>query len=768
MYNRWGERGSKIYYRTADENATSWSEERLLADADFNLVNPAVVGTPSGRVIAAWEAHTPERRIIRYSYTDDYGMTWQGPFTPFDTEMVVEARDPDLAVTPAGDVWLTYNAAVRDSNNNWQDGLYYQKSSDNGGTWTPPARIQDAHCCQSIAGTPSGLVLAWSQGDWVGHPLNFHNEDVYYRTSVDEGASWSAAVRYTSYAGRDASPNVAGLAAGGFALIWEANRKHSSVEYTQDQAIWFGNPAVHQDVDYPPHIARLDHFPIPQPQSGDEAFVFTTVVGDLGTVDVEWSIDGVPQPDVLMAQVTTGRYRASLGVMDEAGVNVRYKVRAEDVQNNVMRSHERDFDVVLPPEVRHDVLLVVDERNHEHARHIGAYYRRALDDARVKYDFWDTSRLGPPFEDDLEPYLNGAVVWAAPQESWLREYPIRNRVPDAIAAFRSRGGSLFVTGQDISEHFRHDNPEWLADTLHAAHARGGATNDVEAIPGRLFPRGLSLSLEGGDGANNSWSPDAIRPVGGAQTVLRYLYRGWVPALGPEGDAQPEDAEVEPQGHEFNSEIAAIRHRDGQSRLVFFAFNFESISSPATRGTVMRRVMRYLNPTCAGHASTIDGTMGPDVITGTPGRDVIMGFGGDDQIFALGDRDIVCSGGGDDIVDGGSGNDRIFGGPGDDTLMGRLGRDAIHGGPGHDVVRGDHGDDILWGDNGNDRVIGGPDNDRVIGGRGNDVLQGNLGNDLLLGDPGGDSLFCGAGTDIARGGLGTDTAHLNCEVQTGIP
>ena len=671
-----------------------------------------------------------------------------------------EASHPDLAVTPAGDVWLTYTARV--GGGEW--GLYYQKSSDDGATWSPPARIQDGFCCQRIAGTPEGLVLTWWQGRHIGEPFHFHNEDVYYRTTTDEGATWSAPVRYTRFPGEDVHPNVTGLDAGGFVLAWRSDRQHSSIEYTRNQAIWFGEPAVHQDISAPPVVVRLDHEPL-HPRSGDEAYVMATIAGRLGTADVEWSIDGVPQPDVIMAKLTTGRYRASLGVMGPAGVNIEYMVRAEDIQNNVMRSDRRGFEVVAPPEVRHSVLLVVDDTSHEWARHVAPYYRRALDDAGVKYDYWDASRLGPPFEGDLEPYIDGGVIYAVPRDdAWLFHHPDWRRVTQGIAAFMRGGGSAFFAGQEIAEHFRHRDPEWLATYLHAAHGNCCGTNQIEAIPGRLFPRGLSLGLQGGDGADNSWSPDAIRPVGGAETVLRYLYQNWVPATGPEGDAEPNEAELEPQGHEFNSEIAAIRHRDGQSRLVFFAFSFESISSAATRAGVMR----YINPTCMGRASTIDGTAGDDVINGTAGNDVIVGFGGDDQLSGFLGDDTICGGPGDDIIDGGRGNDRLKGGFGDDTILGRPGNDWARGGPGRDLLRGGPGSDRLWGDNGADLITGGPGPDRILGGNGNDRLHGNGGDDLIKGGPGADGISCGAGNDIARGGTGSDTTDGTCEITTGIP
>ena len=128
------------------------------------------MGTPSGRVVVACEK---DRGMIEYSYTDDGGATWEGPFTP-DTEGndVYDANQPDLAVSPSGDIWLIYNAYVKGpGKEGW--GLWSQVSSDDGATWSGAERLQDGYCCQRIAGTPEGLVLAWHQGKGVGAPFDY-------------------------------------------------------------------------------------------------------------------------------------------------------------------------------------------------------------------------------------------------------------------------------------------------------------------------------------------------------------------------------------------------------------------------------------------------------------------------------------------------------------------------------------------------------------------------------------------------------------------
>lgn len=67
----------------------------------------------------------------------------------------------------------------------------------------------------------------------MGDPFNYHNDDVWYRASDDEGATWSDPVSYTMYAGPDIMPNVAGFAGGGFGLVWESLRRTGS-DYTQE------------------------------------------------------------------------------------------------------------------------------------------------------------------------------------------------------------------------------------------------------------------------------------------------------------------------------------------------------------------------------------------------------------------------------------------------------------------------------------------------------------------------------------------------------
>lgn len=80
--------------------------------------------------------------------------------------------------------------------------------------------------------------------------------------------------------------------------------------------------------------------------------------------------------------------------------------------------------------------------------------------------------------------------------------------------------------------------------------------------------------------------------------------------------------------------------------------------------------------CEGHAATIVGSNGPDVIVGTDGPDVIVAGNGVDVILALAGDDIVCGGNGDDEIYGGEGDDLLVGQNGDDAIIDDLGVNVI--------------------------------------------------------------------------------------------
>jgi Tol biopolymer transport system component len=133
---------------------------------------------------------------------------------------------------------------------------------------------------------------------------------------------------------------------------------------------------------------------------------------------------------------------------------------------------------------------------------------------------------------------------------------------------------------------------------------------------------------------------------------------------------------------------------GTDRIIFTSFDDFGFGTDS--GTVKISVGK-----CFGHAATVVGTSGKNVLKGTRRRDVIVALGGNDKVRSGAGNDLICAGGGRDKVKGGRGNDKVAGGAGADRMNGGRGRDK------------------LFGQGGADRLNGGPQSDLCKGGHGRD-------------------------------------------------
>jgi len=112
-----------------------------------------------------------------------------------------------------------------------------------------------------------------------------------------------------------------------------------------------------------------------------------------------------------------------------------------------------------------------------------------------------------------------------------------------------------------------------------------------------------------------------------------------------------------------------------------------------------------------------------IVTGTPGDDVLFGHD------AVGDE--INGFAGADTLRGLGANDTLYGGEGSDVAKGETGDDIAYGGAGNDVLAGGAGDDQLYGDDGNDRLDGGAGVDTMTGGTGNDTYVVDNAGDTVI-------------------------------------
>ena len=208
-----------------------------------------------------------------------------------------------------------------------------------------------------------------------------------------------------------------------------------------------------------------------------------------------------------------------------------------------------------------DVLLIDDD----YGENIEGYYTGSLYNLGWSYDVWEVGARGSINGTVLSEYLDGTVVWSLPYRG------ITEADKATCQSYLDSGGNLFVSGQDIGFHLTHFGKQQDYFYEHYLHADFVADDSYQStltgIPGDPIGDGLTIVIDGNDGADNQQSTDEIEPVSPAVPVFVY---------------------------EPNCE-GALRVDTGTYRIVYFSFGFEGINSQVHRDEVMRRVLQWLMP-----------------------------------------------------------------------------------------------------------------------------------------------------------------------------
>ena len=102
--------------------------------------------------------------------------------------------------------------------------------------------------------------------------LAYENDgDIWYRTSANQGTTWSTEEASRAFVGPDGGVTLAALASGKPGLVWSSIR-------SGNLDIWFGSPGE-RDINPPPYVEWIEHRPacnldsdnadhLPRPRAG--------------------------------------------------------------------------------------------------------------------------------------------------------------------------------------------------------------------------------------------------------------------------------------------------------------------------------------------------------------------------------------------------------------------------------------------------------------------------------------------------------------------
>ncbi len=171
--------------------------QNVMISNKYNPNEPAIVMNPKKLNVLVAAAN-----LNNYYYSVDSGYTW--------TERTLTSShgvwgDPVVAVDNANDFYFFHLS--NPSSGNWIDRIVCQKSLDNGATWTNGSyaglngtKAQDKQWC-AIDRANNNIYLTWTQFDKYGSANVLDSTVILFSKSTDAGGTWSAPKRINKQAG---------------------------------------------------------------------------------------------------------------------------------------------------------------------------------------------------------------------------------------------------------------------------------------------------------------------------------------------------------------------------------------------------------------------------------------------------------------------------------------------------------------------------------------------------------------------------------------
>ncbi len=278
---------------------------------------------------------------------------------------------------------------------------------------------------------------------------------------------------------------------------------------------------------------------------------------------------------------------------------LRFRIRsqarphlAQLVLNYKLDNGNSGSDTVYTTIGKSAILFVDDDENGE--RNIEGFYTAVLDQFGASYLLWNYAQLGSPSPQLLSffPMVIWSCEWAFPS--------LEGADRMAIADYLDRGGSLFISGQDIGwdladpagDQFSLSTEQFYRDYLHAIYrADHSGSQHVIGVPGTIG-QGLEFDIYQPLIPYHFQFPEWIEPTPDAQRAFQYE----------------------------NGRGAAVSF-EGMHSVLYMGFGFEAVDASQfeppdrpskARKELMHRILNRLGP--IRHQPARDLLFAPDSLT----------------------------------------------------------------------------------------------------------------------------------------------------------
>ena len=206
---------AELMYRTSSDGGSHWSTETRLTNNPYTDGTPSITQTSDGKIWVVWTSDRYGNFDIFFKFSSTGGSSWSSeiPLTTNEAEDIT----PSITQTSDGKIWVVWTSG-RAAN----DDIWYKTSPDNGATWTDDTQLtldtsEDRY--PSVMQAENGTIwIVWTTD------RNSNQFEIYYRTSSNGGSSWSPETRLTRDGSEDMFPSVTQAKDGTIWVVWDSDR----------------------------------------------------------------------------------------------------------------------------------------------------------------------------------------------------------------------------------------------------------------------------------------------------------------------------------------------------------------------------------------------------------------------------------------------------------------------------------------------------------------------------------------------------------------
>jgi hypothetical protein len=208
---------AEIYYKKSSDGGVTWLAGKRLTWTSGSSYLPDLTVDSAGNLHLVWSDETPGATEIFYKKSTNDGVTWTS--SKRLTWTSGSSWGPDIAVDTSGNLHVVWGD---DTPGNYA--VYYKKSTNGGGTWTPAKLIAGGPVGGSwpdLGVDPSGHLHILGTGYVYDPGWDDSFPEIFYITSTDGGTTWSTKEMLTSRSYGSQSPAIFVDSSGNLFGVWE-------------------------------------------------------------------------------------------------------------------------------------------------------------------------------------------------------------------------------------------------------------------------------------------------------------------------------------------------------------------------------------------------------------------------------------------------------------------------------------------------------------------------------------------------------------------